>query len=203
MPLKGFVINKGLSAFLTVRPIQVSRSPAAYSLKASLTEIQKQMQAIFLAKNSSADQVKSHCIDLKNDVQLATEETIMLINKYNQELIEKIDDYQRDCLDSIEINENFTFELSQSLEDMKLFKNEWSQYLTKAQLDEDILGQVNERAVQLITKAKQDMTKLDDLIFHGFKLAFKRNDASEVARFNSFFFHPKFFHYEYLKMFFF
>lgn len=98
VPLKGFVINKGLSAFLTVRPIQVSRSPAAYSLKASLTEIQKQMQAIFLAKISSADQVKSHCIDLKNDVQLATEETIMLINKYNQELIEKIDDYQRDCL---------------------------------------------------------------------------------------------------------
>jgi len=125
------------------------------------------------------DQVKSHCIKLKNSVQLASEETIMQINEYNKELIKKIDQYQNECLDSFEINEKLTSELNSTLDELKLFEDKWNQYLYKPQLDDDILAQVNERAVNLINKAMQEKSKLDDLIFCGYKLAFKRNDSCQ------------------------
>jgi len=179
MPTEGFVINQALSCFLAIDPIQVSRSKAANLLKKSLNGIQKKMKEILQAKNSSSDLVKSHCIKLKNSVQLASEETIMQINEYNKELIKKIDQYQNECLDSFEINEKLTSELNSTLDELKLFEDKWNQYLYKPQLDDDILAQVNERAVNLINKAMQEKSKLDDLIFCGYKLAFKRNDSCQ------------------------
>jgi hypothetical protein len=142
------------------------------------------MQNIFQAKNSSTEsKVKSYCIELKNRVQLATEEAIMQINNHNEDLIKKIDEYGNECLDSFEINEEFASDLNKFLEEMKLFENEWSQYLNKAQIDDEILGQVNERAVNLLNKAKEEKSKLDDLNFCGYKLAFKRNDVCHWPKF--------------------
>ena len=60
------------------------------------------MNSLAFGIKNSTDRVKDECIELRNQVQLATEETIEQINKHSDELIKEIDQFEKDTIKSYE-----------------------------------------------------------------------------------------------------
>ena len=79
--------------------------------------------------NNGVDKIKEHCVEIRREVQLATEETIQLINNYNEELIKRIDDYEKEYSDLFELDSSVKQEFKQTINDLEAFHTEWCLYL--------------------------------------------------------------------------
>ena len=87
MPIKGLPIMKTLLEILSVKPNKVSRGNAFDSLQKLLDEIQKKHNFIQLGIKNSSDFVNEHCLNLRSNVQLATEEVILQVNNLSSKII--------------------------------------------------------------------------------------------------------------------
>ncbi len=80
VPKDGLPNNEALLKMLSVKRIRVSRGKAFDLLQHLLEEIEKKHRFIKLGITNSTDLVKTHCMNLRNDVQLTAEEAIQQIN---------------------------------------------------------------------------------------------------------------------------
>lgn len=69
--------------------------------------------------------VREHCSKLRNQVDLDTETTILAIQNKREELLEKIDEYERKCAENIEKNNNIIDENQNLINKTKAFLAEW------------------------------------------------------------------------------
>ena len=90
MPKNGLSNNKALLKMLSIKSTKVSRGKAFDSLQKLLDEIQKKQNFIQLGFKNSSDFVNEHCLNLRSNVQLATEEVILQVNYLSSKLIEQI-----------------------------------------------------------------------------------------------------------------
>ncbi len=78
---------------LSAKQTKIFRGEAYNILEKSLVEILKNYRLIKNNIENSNDIVKEHCIDLRSDVQLKTENVIQQINDLSSEIIEFICHY--------------------------------------------------------------------------------------------------------------
>jgi hypothetical protein len=177
-PSKGLPINKTVLKMLSIKPVEFSRGKQVNLLKLSLIEIQNIINSIQFGLDSSVDKVKEHCLNLKSDVQLATEETIEQINQLNELFINKIDDYQDKCIHSFENNTSDQMHLQEFkniINELESFKIEGLKYLKQIQIDDDVIIQKNEKALDYIRQAEEKKIKLENLIFNDQLVKFEAN----------------------------
>ena len=62
---------------------------------------------IKFAIENSVDLVNTHCIDLRNDVQLTAEEAIQQINDLSSQIIVEIDEYEQKLIEYNKNNSNY------------------------------------------------------------------------------------------------
>jgi len=176
MPKNGFIISKSLSKILAIELTNVSRGEAYNSLMKSLDEIQKKRNIIKLGIDNGTDLVKQHCIELRSDVQLKTEEAIQQINDINSKLIEEIDEYEQELVD---LNENNSISLdvfNAIVKELELFHTLNTEYLSKNEVDDKDVQKSNEEAANFIKIAELEIENLKDIIFHGNILKFERSN---------------------------
>ena len=99
MPTKGLPTSKPLLEMLSIQPTKISRGKAFDALKKSLDVIQNKRGLIKLGIENSTDLRKEHCIDLRNSVQLATEEFIEQVNVLSTKIIEEINEYEKGLIE--------------------------------------------------------------------------------------------------------
>ena len=99
MPKNGLPNNEALLELLSVTLTSVSRGTIYDSLKKSLNNIQKIQSRFKLGIDNRSDLINEHCIELRNDVQLATEELILKVNDFNSKIIDEIDEYEKELLE--------------------------------------------------------------------------------------------------------
>ncbi len=80
--------------------------------------------------------MKEHCIELRLDVDLATEAAIEEIRQHRDTIIKQIDDYEANTVALIQIEEKTRNEFKSSIKSMDKFAKEWKSYLMKAKIDE-------------------------------------------------------------------
>jgi len=93
---EGLPINKSKKALLSSKPAEVLMEKA-YELFGNLMNNIKnnKLNTIKHIIEKSNNFVKNHCIDLRNEVQLSTEEVIQQIKDISAKLIKEINDYER------------------------------------------------------------------------------------------------------------
>ena len=91
MPKNGLPIVTALRDMLSYKPINVSRGKAFNLLQKTISCLSKIRNNLKHRLGNRDDFVKDKCIELRNKVQLATEEAIQQINKFNEQLIDQID----------------------------------------------------------------------------------------------------------------
>ena len=98
MPKKGLPTCETLSILLEEKPNEVYRSQNVETLKSNLNEIRLHLDKIDYDFNNGVDIIKEHCIELRTVLQLATEQSILDINKFNEIMIKQIDNYEHECI---------------------------------------------------------------------------------------------------------
>jgi hypothetical protein len=172
---EGLPLNKIVSLFLSYEPKEVYRGQVAEKLKSSLKEIEKNIEKISFSLKSGVDQMKEYFMDLKSEVQLATEEAIEQLNIFNEELINEINLKEIDCLASIALNEKLKQELSNRVNESELFHCKWSQYLKQPIISDESVVNANESANSLIINLINDLDALEQIKFNGCKIKFEQN----------------------------
>jgi len=122
--------------------------------------------------------VKEHCIELRLDVDLATETAIEEIRQPRDTIIKQIDDYEAKTFALIQTEEKTRNEFESSIKSMDEFSKEWRSYLTKAKIDEKEVEVSNEAALGLIMKEEREKRKLNSFVFNKKMILFVKNDKS-------------------------
>jgi len=175
MPKNGLITNKSLSEILAIELTTVSRGEAYDSLMKFLNDIQKKLSFIKIGIENSTDLVKEHCIDLRSDVQLAAEETILKVNDITTKLIEEIDEYEKELIEFNKNNSKSLDTFNAIVKELESFHTLNTEYLNKNKVDDKLLKKSNEEADNLVKKAELEIENLKNSIFDGNILKFERN----------------------------
>jgi hypothetical protein len=175
MPQDGLPIMKPLLKLLSIKPSKVSRGKAFDLLLKLLDEIEKKHSFIKFAIENSVDLVNTHCIDLRNDVQLTAEEAIQQINDLSSQIIVEIDEYEQKLIEYNKNNSKLLDEFNKNAKELETFHSVNTEYLKKYEVDEELVVKLNEEATNLIKKAELEIENLKETIFDGKAFKFEKN----------------------------
>jgi len=114
--------------------------------------------------NNRDDYIKEHCIELRNSVQLVTEEAIQQINDFNFETIKKIDDYEKEKLHMSKYMINVYSSLkpyNDFLKEMKSFYNKNIQSFDENLIVDSVFEELNETAINMNNLAEVKKESLE------------------------------------------
>lgn len=176
MPKDGFPINEALVSLLQLEPNEISRGDVAKNLRNQLFYIQKDLDHFTSSLEDGVDVIKEHCCNLKNQVQLASEQIILEINTSNEKFISKIEKYEKQCIQIFESKRNEKNELNILIEELKMFHKEWDTYLKELKINDQLMKEASESASCLAEKSNKNKLVLDALVFGGNRLRFIKNN---------------------------
>jgi hypothetical protein len=176
MPQDGLPNNGLVLEILAIEITKVSRGEAYDALKKLLNEIKTKRSIIELGIDKSTDLVKDHCIDLRSDVQLKTEEAIQQINEINSKLIEEIDEYEKEFIEFNKNNSKSLDVFNTIVKELESFHTLKTEFLNQSEIDDKLIKKSNQEATKLIKKAEIEIENLKDIIFNGNILKFEKNN---------------------------
>ena len=160
MPKNGLPICKPLLQMLTMKPSKVSRGKEYDSLQKLLNEIQKNRNLIELGIENNTDFVKEHCIELRSDVQLATEEAILQVNDLSTKMIEEINEYEKEIIEFNKTNSKSLDHFKKLIKELETFHSVNNEYLQQLSIDDEILLKSTNEATNLIKRAALEICNL-------------------------------------------
>ena len=161
---------------LECEPNEISRGDAAKLLKNELNNIQKKIDSLSFGITNGVDRIKEHCIELRAEVQLATESVIQQMNEFNEKFIDKIDKYEKECIRVFEVKKEQKEEFNKLVDEMKMFHNEWTDYLGQYKMNDKVLNEANAASIIINEKGDKEKANLDHLIFNGNMMRFIKNN---------------------------
>lgn len=168
MPEKGLPVNKLILEFLSLETVQVSRGQDYHKLQSILNDIQANQ--ILLNYINHPDFLKEHFLDLKNKVQLSTEQVCEQFHVKNKEFMDEIDQFENQ-LNFIDL-ESFK-SLKEMTNELQTFLNQTRELLKNHNLDDEILSKLNHTANLLKKKSSQEIDYLKRVKLNNQFLGFK------------------------------
>jgi hypothetical protein len=187
MPKDGLLNNKVLSKMLSIKPTKVSRGKDYDKFQDLLRHIGMDINLIKIGVNSSDDFIKEHCIDLRNEVQLATEETIEQINDYNSEIIKEIDQYEKERLEinksrkNVNLNSFDSSLKNEFLKEIQSFYDDNIKFLNENQIKDSVLARLNEKAISMKKISEDKLKCLQQINFGGRVLKFDAKCNEQIS----------------------
>jgi len=175
MPKEGLTISKRLLKILALEPKEVYRSKEVDALKNHLNDFQQKINLFAFGINNGVDRIKQHCLDLKNKVQLRTEEVIEQLQDHSAQLVKEIEQFEKICIKSYQANEKASSELKKKKQELEQFNFKWNEYLKQSFISEAEICDGIATARELTIKCNEVLAKLDDFIFNGGELKFEKN----------------------------
>jgi len=177
MPKNGLPNNEALLELLSVTPTSVSRGTIYDSLKKSLINIHKIQSRFKLGIDNRSDLINEHFIELRSDVQLATEEVILQVNDFSSKIIKEIDEYEKESIVFNKTNPVSLDRFDTIIKELDSFYTINDEILKHNEVDDNLLHENYEKATNLIKKAELEFKKLKNFIFDGKILKFEKNSC--------------------------
>ena len=182
MPENGLPINKVVQALLSMQPKEVYRGQAVETLKETLNAMRNKRNLLQTTSNNGIDKIKEKCIELRNQVQVATEQAIKQINDLSDSFIKEIDQYEKETIKSYQSNKVDREEIIKTINDLDTFFSKWTEYLKQTKINEEIVLKTNTQAVQFNEKADKELSCLDYFIFSKGLMTFTRNTNNKLEK---------------------
>lgn len=178
-------VNKRIMSLLEEKPISVSRGKSYEKLNNTLKSIDDYYNQLFNGLTHPSDQIIEYCTQLENEIQLSKEQHLIEIEQYHEQLSSQIKQYKQDCLNNIKSKTSEQKALLESfkpiLTDLQRFYEEWNVYLNQPIIEEIEVEQANLDGLKLISKANENISKLDIVLFNDAKLSFVTNNTLKVS----------------------
>jgi len=174
LPDEGFPLNRSLLSIKSFDPVLLKQIE---TFQQTLDHIKATMIQLSFSIHHSDEQIREHCMNLKSDIQLATEEGIQYLSSLNDQLIQDVNEYEKKCLRLNQINKIDEEHYLNVLNELQMFHSKWSQYLTRSTvlIKNEIVLEADKTANALNKKAENEKAKLWDTIFNGDMVTFKRD----------------------------
>jgi len=179
LPKKGLPINKRLSRILALKSKEVSRGEKAKKLKEHLDSTQEYINKFSCGIDNGIERIKELCLDLKNKVQLKTEEAVEQLNEHNKQMITEIEQFAKDSIKFYQANAKANNEFRKTKQELEEFNLKWNVYLKQTVISDEDVSEAIAQASELSLKAKKELAKLnelDEFIFNGAEMKFERNE---------------------------
>jgi len=179
MPKKGLPISKALLEILSFEAIHVSRGNALDTLQKTSQELHKNKIKFKYCLYNTTDYIKEHFMDLRNEVQIATEDLHEKVNDLNEQVIIELNDYEKHL---ISLNDNKSLIMNESLKsfeiidkDLDFFHFQTQEYLKEPKLNDELLGILNQEAIVLRDESENQIENIKEIILKGNYIKFKFN----------------------------
>jgi hypothetical protein len=170
---EGFISNCALMKLLKAKAETVYRNAKVEELKKKLVDIKSKCEEFKLSLENGVDQVREHCIRLRNQVHLETDMLIEEVLKFNESLIADIEKYEQECIHSFNINKAATKEngFDKFICELDQFYHDKSKYLTNFYVEDRMVK-------ESVAKADIHLNNVDKLLkklqFNGKVLEFRK-----------------------------
>ena len=145
---------------------EVNNSQFAEELNINLKEIKSKLDKIDHKLNNPSDIIKEHCLNEKNKIDLRVEELIEQINNQRDGLFKKIDDYEKECIESLSKNKDKSEIVQGFLTETRKFHEKWNNYLSNFKMSEDEISNATKMVKCLQNKIPIFNKKLDSFVFN-------------------------------------
>lgn len=162
-PSNGFPLCEPLVQILSVKPSELQRSESVKQLY----ELQKKIEAFKLGLNNGSKQIKDYCADLKFQVQTATDATTHKLNLVNKKLIDHINLYEQELVNSSEENKN------EHRDEYNKINAEIEKLTKQYESNESNVFST----IEIYRKLEEEKIKLDEIIFNKNYLKFEPNNC--------------------------
>lgn len=181
VPDEGFPISNLILKFLSIKSDEVIRSSQATNLKNNLKEIQLIIKRLSFKINNGVDYIKEHCINLRNDVQLATERFIKDVNDLSETMINKINKYEQKRIRDYKDLATDKQEHLKVVNELQIFYDRWNDYLKQFKINDYEIHYANLAAQLISLNSNKTNVLLDKLNFSGIYLNYE-NKSREINK---------------------
>ena len=131
-------VNKFIQKFLLKKPREAERGELHKNATIKLKEI-KSMQEIFERDLTNSDEiVYSYCKMLRNEIYIKTESAKLQLDKHRDNFIEKINQYEKRCLE----NTNNLTEFKKFIQNNEQIFKTWWKYLDQTCLVDSVVSKI-------------------------------------------------------------
>jgi hypothetical protein len=164
---EGYPSSSALSELLKVKSRKVYRNAKVEELKEKLAKIKSKCGEFELSLQNGADQVREHCIRLRNQVHLETDILIEEAHELNESLISEIDKYEKDCIESFDSNTNTRDNVfDKFIDDLKEFYTDNTKYLSEFEINEKAIEEAAAMADSHLRRFKSEDKSLRKIQFN-------------------------------------
>jgi hypothetical protein len=107
VPKNGFPINKPIKKLMSEKPNEIYRGKDAEIFKSNLNSVQFQINELESSILKGMDKIKEYCGQLKKQVQDATNEKYEELNQISINLMNQIDNYEKECIQNAINDEDY------------------------------------------------------------------------------------------------
>jgi hypothetical protein len=169
---KGFPVNKGLLKLMKTKADQVYRNKKVVNLGSKLAQIKTKVDEL---ESKFENDIREHCIQLKNQVHLQTDVLIEQIYQFDEAMIAEIDEYEKKCVGSFDPKFLKQKSLSKQLREIIEFFDKNSRYLKEFQIDDKQIESALVVADKHLKQLKQENYQTNKIIFSGPLMKFNKN----------------------------
>jgi hypothetical protein len=178
IPESGFVLNKRVNLLIQAEPMEISLGKEYDDLKLNLRKLEILTESFKFDNETLIGKIKEHCMEQIRLIQLSTENKIEQINKLNDELIQKVTDYETKCIESLlKKNEPVIKEqMTKLIDESNLLLNEADVYLEQLKINDEEMKQFNKKSEEMQLKLNKESIKLNSLVFDDKLIKFVSNN---------------------------
>ena len=146
--------------------MEISRGENYERLLDNLNKVESIINIISYDCENGEDKIKEHCNEQIRKIQLSTEKTIEKINKFNEDLIAFVKEYEKMCIQSYsKNNKSLKEEINKIVQEANTFINEIQAYLKQYQIDDEEIKASNKKSEDLLIDLNENLRKLKFLTF--------------------------------------
>jgi hypothetical protein len=175
-PENGFPINRALFNLVKLKAGNVHRNLYLVDeLKVKLVDLKNECEKFKFNMHNGVDQVREHCIQLRNQVHLETDILIEEVHGLNEKLIGEIDKYEQLCLESFNGKiVSYKKDVGEILDEIDQYHDDTSRYLTEFITDDDKVADFLSKSNSYLQTMKERENSLKKIKFGSQILKFEK-----------------------------
>ena len=180
---EGFISCKFLNSLMSEKPSEIYCGKNLEKLKTNLNIINTKIDKMNNDLKHGVDIIKAYCAKLRKEVKSSKEAIIEHLNETTAHYLNKIDNYENECILQFELKENENASEKNKLSfynfinESHLFYKSWIYYISKGHIDEhDLLKAIGYTESRLF-KIKKEQVGINYFLFNKDILLFKKNES--------------------------
>jgi hypothetical protein len=165
---QGFYVNLAISKLIKANADKMNEFTSVKKLREKLAEIKVKCEEFELNLDNGVDQLREHCIRIRNQVHLRTDRLIEEVHNFNESLIAEINKYEQECVESFDKQmKGKSDQLDSFVSELNEFCTNQTNYLNEFKIKEKVVEEAVAKADGHLKRLKVENRGFKTMVFNG------------------------------------